>query len=200
MNNAKTTTPAGPESVGDQIAAAMLAAFREAAKANAPVRASKGERDPWEGVRLSTAETEAVARLGWAQRGWRIKESQNRTVFPEHLKKSGPQVPDPKKVVKGQVTAEGFAVYQVRAMLCAKLAQYGKLSVGHSALIINAMGAGDKHNAFSCPSKLAAHLQATLKTKVSRTEDGFYECQVKGYQAMHDTLIQCADLIIKSAK
>lgn len=197
--NSKPTADA--PNVGQEIAAAMLQAFRELAKASAPVRAAAPDRDPWEGVQTgawSDRERDALTRLGWLQQGWdATRERSNAPIHPEHLRRTGPQAPDPKKVATGQFSPDGFIVYQVLAMICAKLEQYGKISVGHVALIVHAMGAGDKHNCFVSTRQLATKLQQVLKSRVIRTEDGYFQGQPLGPQPMHDLLIQCADRIIK---
>jgi hypothetical protein len=150
--------------------------------------------DPWEGVRsFSVAESEALAELGWS--AWpTVRERTVSAVFPPQFSKSGPQTPDVDKVRRGLVTAEGMANWQARAIVCAKLAQYGKLHVGHLALILTSTGANGTW--VSDVGKFVTSMQQTLKTKVTRTEDGYIMATPNGRQAMHDQLVKMADYII----
>ena len=150
--------------------------------------------DPWAGVRaFSVAESEALAELGW--NGWpTVRERTVGAVFPPQFSKAGPQSPDVDKVRRGLIASEGMANWQARAIICAKLAQYGKLHVGHLALILTATGANGTWVADI--GKLVTALQQTLKARVTRTEDGHIMADPNGRQSMHDQLIRMADYII----
>jgi hypothetical protein len=201
MNSNKTAaaTPE-PNDIGAMIAAEMLAAFKAAAQTAAPQRRSPAaEADPWAGVNVgqwSAAEREAMERIGWMQRGWAESRTHAGQLLPIKGAKSGPEMPDPKRVARGEVDPSGFAVWQGLAMVCARLSTYGRISVQHVALIFHTMGADPTRVGYlENPSKFATKLQTTLKGRVIKTSDGFFEATPAAPQPLHDALARAADLI-----
>lgn len=197
--NSKPTADA--TNLGAEIAAAMLAAFRDAAKSAAPVRAAAPDRDPWAGVQVgawSDREREALTRLGWLQQGWsESRDRANARSLPTKGSRPGPEAPDPKRIARGEFNPDGFAAWQALAMVCARLQTYGRVSVQHVALIFHTMGASPATVGYlETPSRFCTKLQQTLKCKAVKTADGFFEAQPSGPQPMHDALAQAADRII----
>jgi hypothetical protein len=201
-NTSNKTAAAAPEpnDIGKLIAAEMLAAFRAAAQTAAPQRRSAAaEVDPWHGVSVSqwsAAERDAVERMGWLQRGWSESRTHAGQLLPIKGTKAGPEMPDPKRVAKGEIDPAGFAVWQGLAMVCARLSTYGRISVSHCALIFHTMGADPTRVGYlENPSKLATKLQTTLRGRVIKTSDGHFEATPAGPQPLHDALARAADLI-----
>jgi hypothetical protein len=201
MATDKTSTNANAAPTGDgDIMAELMAAFAQAAAQRTPNRSSTpaADVDPWAGVTITPEQERALVKLGWMPQGWIVREKASRTNLPAHLAKAGPQCPDPKKVANGEADPIGLANWTALGMICARLAVYGQIHVGHCAQLITAAGAqGDWA---STPGKLATKLGSVLRVKVERTDSGFYKAAPNGKQAMHDVLAQMADRILKPAK
>ena len=206
MNSNKTATAAPePNDIGAIIAAEMLAAFKAAAQTAAPQRRSPAaEVDPWHGVSVSQwspAERDAVERMGWLQMGWQESRTHAGKTLPAKGIKCGPEMPDAKRVARGEIDPAGFAVWQGLAMCCARLSTYGRLSVQHAALIFHTMGASPAQVGYlESPSRFATKLQQVLKGRVIKSACGHFEATPAGPQAMHDALARAADLITAKPK
>jgi hypothetical protein len=206
--NRPTSTAAGapdPNDIGAQIAAEMAAAFAAMAQTKAPQRRTPAaETDPWAGVavnRWSDRERDALTRLGWLQLGWSESRPHAGQRLPAQGLKCGPEMPDPRRVAKGEVDPDGFKVWQGLAMVCTRLQTYGRISVSHVALIFQTMGADPARVGYlESPSRFATKLQQTLKGRVTKTADGHFEATPAGPQAMHDALSRAADLITAPTK
>lgn len=199
--NSKEISPKPGIDLAAEIAAGMLQAFAELAKSRTPVRAPSADRDPWEGVavnRWNDRERDAMARLGWLQLGWSPSRPHAGQRLPEQGSKPGPESPDPRRVAKGEVDPAGLAAWQALAMISARLAVYGRISVQHAALILATMGVNPANVGYAeSPSRFATKLQQVFRCRVTKTEDGSFVASPGGRQPLHDVLAQSADRIIK---
>lgn len=204
MTNTNTNTkpaakPAAPD-LGQEIAAAMLQAFKQAAQTKTPIRTAAPDRDPWAGVQVAKwtdRERDAMQRLGWQQLGWSESRPHAGQRLPETGSRPGPEMPDARRVAKGEVDPAGFAAWQALAMVCARLAVYGRISVQHAALVFHTMSVSPAQVGYlESPSRFATKLQQVLRCRVLKSADGSFIAQPGGRQAMHDALAQAADRII----
>lgn len=195
-----TNAPQAPQapqapSLAAELAAAMLDALRAAAP-QAPTRTPKADRDPWESVQLTPAQTDALTKLGWLQSGWRPLSAADQKTGPEYKFRAGPQQPQLSTFTdKIKCDPEGLINYQVRGMICARLSQYGRVHIGDCAVVCNAMGC----KSFASTSELCASIKQTLgKRAVVKTVDGFIQCDLKERQTLHDVFIMMFDKVMKA--
>jgi hypothetical protein len=173
--------------LGSRLAEMMLAALRQAPQA--PQRIAQ-ERDPWDGVKLNQRQTDALVKLGWYPNGW--KQTEKVTAGPAHLFKDGPRALRFETAIHN---TEGLLVFQSRALMCARLCQYGKLHVGDSALICATLGTNSNAESIS---RLQSALRSALGGRaLKRTPDGFFEVSGLKPQVHHDLYVNMFDEIIK---
>lgn len=193
-NNSNSNSNSGD--LGASLIEAMLSALLSA-PASKPERV-KVETDPWAGVQLTLVQTESLQRLGWYQQGWKQTRDNVKSGIPSRFKCG------PRQITRQTLLSypekdrpELVRNYQFRALICARLAQYGRVSVGDVAIVANVLGV----TLYASAVELTNNLKSVLGQRpITRTADGFIVCEISEKQALHDSLIHQWDIIMKEIK
>ena len=199
-NTKPATTAAGgdaPRDLGSELALMMLEALRTA-EPQAPTRAVSEPRDPWRGVSLTPDQTEALQRMGWYQSGWKPSRD-NQTVKAKFRWRPGPRELSLKNLRQHEESdkIKMLANYQFWALICARLAQYGRAHIGDIAIVANVLGVERIESSAQFVTQLKSKLGGQ---RVDKTDDGFVCCKLEERQRLHDVFVQMFDRVMSSVK